>query len=244
MQVMYGQSASNASLLPGTTDVFAGALGVFLSGLMITVLHPRAKSLINYTIFAETIFNGAMISSLLLGCNSKSSEASCHTHLVVYISLLAFGKFAASTARTGNELFLLRSVSNEDKTMALGIFLTLKSVLGFIPYHHLFWWLVDRSCVEYKQHVRGQSGSVCARYDSNLLNWSVHGTAFGFMTLGTVFTVILLFYRRRLDSNLYEDAKRSRPRSIVIKSSSKLDPESGQRLEPLIQSNQMQVSKL
>lgn len=68
IETQYKQSASASSLITGTAGLFFSAIGVLLSGLIVSSYKPRARSLAAWNVLVGAVSVFGIISYAFLGC--------------------------------------------------------------------------------------------------------------------------------------------------------------------------------
>ncbi|KAK9758932.1 Kazal-type serine protease inhibitor domain [Popillia japonica] len=76
IETQYRQSASASSLITGTAGLIFSAIGVLLSGLIVSKLRPRARSLAAWNVIVGAISVFGIISYAYLGCLDNTQYAS------------------------------------------------------------------------------------------------------------------------------------------------------------------------
>lgn len=68
IETQYRQSASASNLITGTAGLIFSAIGVLLSGLVVSKLRPRARSLAAWNVIVGAISVLGIVSYAYLGC--------------------------------------------------------------------------------------------------------------------------------------------------------------------------------
>lgn len=119
-----------------------------------------------------------------------------------YIVFLSIAKFISSTSRTGNYLVRFRCVEERDKSFAMGIAMTVFGTFGSIPYPLIFGAIADSACLIWEQSCGGKGN--CWLYDAHKFRYYLHGAAFTFMTIGSIFDAFVIYFAKDM-RNLYDD---------------------------------------
>jgi hypothetical protein len=123
-------------------------------------------------------------------------------HFPAYVIILGIGNVIASTARTGNTLITLRCVEPKDKSFALGVIGSLMAVFAFIPYPLIFGAITDSTCLIWEKAC-GKTGN-CWVYDMDQFRYYLHGTAFAFMMIGSLFDIGVILKANQM-KHLYDE---------------------------------------
>ncbi|XP_050026763.1 solute carrier organic anion transporter family member 74D-like [Dermacentor andersoni] len=103
---------------------------------------------------------------------------------IIIVSLVQFMGMSTSVSHT---LFMLRSISPSDKTIALGLANALANLLSYIPYPLIYGAVIDGSCQVWESAC-GTSGN-CWLYDLGRLRHSYLGTSAGFLFMSGLFSI-------------------------------------------------------
>ncbi|XP_067011067.2 solute carrier organic anion transporter family member 74D [Anabrus simplex] len=107
IETMYRQSASASSLVTGTVGLVFSAVGILLSGMIISKYRPRARYLAGWNVVVGAVSVLGMVSYVFLGCSGNDSQihllptgeletslscnADCHCDYVKYSPVCADG---------------------------------------------------------------------------------------------------------------------------------------------------------
>lgn len=75
IETQYKQSASASSLITGTAGLVCSAIGILLSGLVISKYKPRARYLAGWNVIVGAISVAGIISYAYLGCAESDNRA-------------------------------------------------------------------------------------------------------------------------------------------------------------------------
>lgn len=103
---------------------------------------------------------------------------------IITVSLTHFMGVSTSVSHT---LFLLRSISPSDKTIALGLANALANLLSYIPYPLVYGAVIDGSCQVWESAC-GTNGN-CWLYDLTQLRHSYLGTSAGLLFVSGLFSI-------------------------------------------------------
>lgn len=126
----------------------------------------------------------------------------CFPTLIKFIAIMVAGNMIAQTSTTGNFLINYRAVEPMDKSFVSGIIGTLISLLSFIPVPLLYGHIADSSCLVWERKC-GKQGN-CWVYDNDRFRNVLFGTTIIFLSLGSFFDFLMIFFSHRL-KNIYDD---------------------------------------
>ncbi|KAL3212714.1 hypothetical protein MRX96_007770, partial [Rhipicephalus microplus] len=106
---------------------------------------------------------------------------------VQFIILISLTHFTAVSTSVSHTLFMLRSISPSDKTIALGLANALANLLSYIPYPLVYGAVIDGSCQVWESAC-GASGN-CWLYDLAQLRHSYLGTSAGLLFASALFSI-------------------------------------------------------
>ncbi|KAJ8923624.1 hypothetical protein NQ315_010203 [Exocentrus adspersus] len=113
-------------------------------------------------------------------CNS-----SCHT-IYPFLILLFFMTFIVAVTQMPLLMIVLRSVSEEERSFALGMQFVIFRLFGYIPAPILFGNLIDSTCLLWKSTC-GSKGGRCLLYDIEQFRYRYVGLCAGIKILALVF---------------------------------------------------------
>lgn len=114
-----------------------------------------------------------------------------------YIIIQIVTKTIAATGRVGNSIVLLRSVSDEDKGLALGTMTVFISLFGFIPAPIIMGAIVDSACIVWDKNC-GVQGN-CWLYDSDKFRIILHLVPAVLVLISVLGDIVVYYYSRQLD---------------------------------------------
>ncbi|KAL1419710.1 hypothetical protein MTO96_024979 [Rhipicephalus appendiculatus] len=224
VEIHYRVSAANASLFTGPTKILAMILGVFLGGLMIRFLKPKARTIGLMEAASDLIEITFLIAGMSLSCsgwqlagtsmtasNSTSEDAvvtdgfcefGCDS-LFILVALTSVSKLLAQLPRVGGIIVSLRCVDHADKGLAVGLIGAAFNLLAAVPYPLIYSALFDATCIAWDE--RGGHRGSCSIYDADKLRILFHGVTIAFLSLGMVSNLIVSYYSKRV-TNLYGEA--------------------------------------
>ncbi|TRY58391.1 hypothetical protein DNTS_018480 [Danionella cerebrum] len=130
------------------------------------------------------------LSAVLGQCPRKSD---CQFMFKIYMAVTVIGAYVSACGATPGYMILLRSITPELKSLALGMHILVVRTLGGIPPPIYFGALIDRTCLKWGIKQCGGRGA-CRIYDSNAFRNAFLGLIYGFYSL-TNLLAILLYYR-------------------------------------------------
>lgn len=80
--------------------------------------------------------------------------------------------------------------------------MTVFGTFGSIPYPLIFGAIADSACLIWEQSCGGKGN--CWLYDTEKFRYYLHGAAFTFMTIGSIFDAFVIYFAKDL-KNLYDD---------------------------------------
>ncbi|KAG8186060.1 hypothetical protein JTE90_005413 [Oedothorax gibbosus] len=157
--------------------------------------------------FNETFFNNCSCIIEPSSLESYTTEGFC-TSETCWIQALAYIiasptiQFLMNILMVMQLLMLLRCTQPQDKSLALGLFVALKSIPGIVPSLILLGPMLDPACLIW-EHSSDKSGN-CWFYDTDKFSKALHGTSAGFSFLSAA-TLGLIFGLRGRFCDLYEE---------------------------------------
>nr|XP_018907628.1 PREDICTED: solute carrier organic anion transporter family member 2B1-like [Bemisia tabaci]XP_018907629.1 PREDICTED: solute carrier organic anion transporter family member 2B1-like [Bemisia tabaci] len=319
MENIYNVSASNATLVTGVFGLGFSAMGLLVSGIVITKFKPKARYLAGWNVFSATFIACGLFSFSLLGCpsneiketdittsgdldvyhpcnqnchcefvkfspvchqptnttfispclagctgfdykdgmvksysncscipsanetmslnwssgNSSSDDSQslpwssvvfgkcpvdCSKQFFMFLAITCLNKFVGATSRASNFLISVRSVREQDKSVAIGFGMTLYSLFAFIPSPIMFGALVDKTCLVWGKTC-GRKGN-CWLYNNRQLKNIIVYTATALVSIGLLFDLGVWFYSKELkifDEEPEKEPEKKEKRSSIIK---------------------------
>uniref|UniRef100_A0A8D3BS49 Solute carrier organic anion transporter family member n=1 Tax=Scophthalmus maximus TaxID=52904 RepID=A0A8D3BS49_SCOMX len=206
LEQIYGQSASKAIFLIGTTcnvgcscsmkhwDPVCAYNGMTyaspcLAGCQTSTGTGRDTVFHNCTCAGEMASPVVNMSAVLGQCPRKSN---CDGMFKIYMALSVVGSFISACGGTPGYIVLLRSIQQDLKSLALGMQTLIVRTLGGIPPPIYFGALIDQTCLKWGTKQCGGRGA-CRLYNANAFRVTYMGLINGFYLLSNVLWVGLYF---------------------------------------------------
>lgn len=121
------------------------------------------------------------------------------TTIFPFLVLLFFMTFVVAITQMPLLMIVLRSVSEEERSFALGMQFVIFRLFGYIPAPILFGNLIDSTCLLWKQSCNGEKGGRCLLYDIEQFRYRYVGLCGGIkiVALGIFLADWWLVTRRR-----------------------------------------------
>ncbi|XP_041974935.1 solute carrier organic anion transporter family member 5A1 [Aricia agestis] len=140
------------------------------------------------------------------------------TTIFPFLVLLFFMTFVVAVTQMPLLMIVLRSVSEEERSFALGMQFVIFRLFGYIPAPILFGNLIDSTCILWKQSCSGEKGGRCLLYDIEQFRYRYVGLCGGIkiVALGIFIADWWLVRRQRhLDTAAPLDPHRDIAGSII-----------------------------
>lgn len=113
----------------------------------------------------------------------------CKNKLTIFLIVMCFMKFIGASGRASNFLVGIRCVEERDKTLAIGLGMSLVRLLASVPSPIFFGYIIDSACIIWGRTC-GSKGN-CWLYDGDTLRyWFFNASAFA-ICLGTIFDFLV-----------------------------------------------------
>ncbi|CAK1602197.1 unnamed protein product [Parnassius mnemosyne] len=121
------------------------------------------------------------------------------TTIFPFLVLLFFMTFVVAVTQMPLLMIVLRSVSEEERSFALGMQFVIFRLFGYIPAPIVFGNLIDSTCILWKQSCSGEKGGRCLLYDIEQFRYRYVGLCGGIkiVALGIFLADWWLVRRRR-----------------------------------------------
>lgn len=122
--------------------------------------------------------------------------------LMKYATIIALGGMISGSSRSGNMVTFFRSISQDQKSLAVAVGSFWHSLFVSIPYPLIYGKIFDFCCWVWSSEC-GERGN-CWLYDTEKLRYVYHAVSIALIAMGSVFDLIMIFLSPRL-GNLYDD---------------------------------------
>ena len=129
----------------------------------------------------------------------------CGNNFTKYMAFLAICKFISSTSWIASLILKVRSVEERDKSFAIGLAMTISSILAWIPNPLIFGTVADAACAIWGESCSGRGN--CWLYDTEKFRIYLHTVALIFASLGSIFDLLVIFFSNRMQE-LYVDEQK------------------------------------
>lgn len=119
-------------------------------------------------------------------------DVNCQSAFILFLVVLCALQLIGSSSRTTNFLVAIRCVDEQDKSMSIGLGLTIISLASFIPSPIIFGYIIDKCCLYWGATCSGKG--YCWIYDIKRLKYVMNFTATFFIVIGVVFDVCVWYY--------------------------------------------------
>lgn len=122
--------------------------------------------------------------------------------LFKYSVIVALGGMISGSSRSGNMVTFFRSISQEQKSLAVAVASFWHSLFVSIPYPIIFGKIFDYCCLVWSKECNKRGN--CWFYDTEKLRDIYHTVAISLIAMGSVFDLIMIFLSSRLN-DLYDE---------------------------------------
>ncbi|XP_069000074.1 solute carrier organic anion transporter family member 2B1 [Embiotoca jacksoni] len=175
----------------------------------IAVKTDSNNNVVNYTACQCVSGPGAPGSALPGTCGSGCSHL-----LPPFMVLLGLTSFIASFSQTPSYMMILRSVSAEDKSLAVGVQYMLFRVLAFMPGPVLYGSIIDTTCILWGNKCGKRTS--CRYYDLDRFRHRFLGLQAVFVCGGLLCFLLTVVVLRRRDGRQQEAGQREKGRYELV----------------------------
>lgn len=123
-------------------------------------------------------------------------------NVYTYAYIISIGSMISGSSRAGNAVTFLRSITAEQKALAVALKSFWHSLVVSIPYPIVYGKIFDWNCIVWRKECNKKGN--CWLYDTESLRLTYHGISITLIALGSVFDLIMIFLSPRL-GQLYDD---------------------------------------
>ncbi|KAA0720299.1 Solute carrier organic anion transporter family member 2B1 [Triplophysa tibetana] len=127
----------------------------------------------------------------------------CANRLIPFMILSSLTCFVASLSHTPSFMMILRTVTPQDKSFALGIQFMLFRVLAFLPSPVLYGHAIDTTCIKWGEKCKTRTS--CIYYNLDLFRHRFLGLQIFFICGGFVSFLLTFLVLRKLNSTQQQD---------------------------------------
>eukprot|EP00064_Thunnus_orientalis_P017983 superscaffoldBa00003985_g18069 len=165
LEKQFSQSVPFSTMMIGGVVIPCAVLGTVLGGALMRRLNLSVSGASRLCTFAILLCTLSALPLLLIGCPTQKNYTQCRcvkdtgfaspgtcgsncSHFFLpFMVLLGVTSFVASFSQTPSYIMILRTVSAEDKSFAVGVQYMLFRVLAFMPGPVLYGSVIDSTCI-------------------------------------------------------------------------------------------------
>nr|XP_018916352.1 PREDICTED: solute carrier organic anion transporter family member 4C1-like [Bemisia tabaci] len=130
----------------------------------------------------------------------------CQSNIYAFLAIFGLIKFAYGTSKVSSFLISVRSVEKQDKSIFMGLLITLSALFGYIPGPIVYGKLLDSACLVAGKTCGGAGN--CWLYDNKRLGFRLTATTAVLLFLSFSCNMAVWFHSKTL-RNIYEDEEES-----------------------------------
>lgn len=113
----------------------------------------------------------------------------CRNKLIMFLIVMCFMKFIGASGRASNFLVGIRCVEEKDKTLAIGLGMSLVRLLAAVPSPIVFGYIIDNACIIWGRTCSTKGN--CWLYDGDVLRYWFFNASACAIALGTIFDFLV-----------------------------------------------------
>ncbi|VVC97679.1 unnamed protein product [Leptidea sinapis] len=181
LETQFSLGKSQASVFTGSIAIPGACIGIFMGGCLLKRLELRPKGAVQFVLISNIICLSCYALLFFLGCDNikmagttipytnntevtvvpVATAGACNppcTTIFPFLVLLFFMTFVVAITQMPLLMIVLRSVSEEERSFALGMQFVIFRLFGYIPAPIVFGNLIDSTCILWKQSCGENSG--------------------------------------------------------------------------------------
>ncbi|KAG9509470.1 Solute carrier organic anion transporter family member 74D [Fragariocoptes setiger] len=135
-------------------------------------------------------------------------------NLYLYATIIAVGGMISGSARPGNMVTFFRSVTPEQKSLAVATISFWHSMFVSIPYPLIYGYIFDSNCKVWSKTCNKRGN--CWVYDSDRLRIVFHSVSIALVAIGSMFDIVMIFLSPRLKDIYGEQEKQAVNERLMV----------------------------